>query len=59
MPEDDLDHMEIVKFLSQQDESAGAGAEELNSLATVLQEAYATGYNVYKFNSINLQPELV
>jgi hypothetical protein len=49
LPEEDLEHLEIVKFLSRQEVVPSGGQDVLHKVAALMVEEYASGHNVVKF----------
>ena len=49
MTDDDLDHLEIIRFLSHQQAEITSGTDVVYKTATMLQEEYQNGHNIVKF----------
>ena len=53
-PAEDLDHIEIVRYLAHTNGRVSAGGDIIYRTATVLLESYGRGHNVTKFAGKNL-----
>lgn len=59
MSSDDLDHFEIIKFLSHQTADVSQGTEFIYKMASSLQEMYINGHNYSKFKGKELPDDLM
>ena len=59
LPDEDLDHLEIVKFLSHQTNEPSSGNDIIYRTSSLMQEEYQNGHNIVKFEGKNLPPELI